>query len=149
MIPESLLHIAEQIQTQDNCMTRDPMFCVQVLERIGPIMQCYGSGNLMFLDEEEQECYYADDNDPSRFLELKDLHDTGDLPDHIIAASYIDKWFTIQTCFTENGCKSYLEEDGHNLQHYKDVRIYIESFHRNKEMQEIRRFLSQQQIESR
>ena len=40
--------------------------------------------------------------------------------------------------FTEDGCKEYLKQNGHNL---NKPRIYVESFHRCPEMIAIREFL--------
>ena len=108
-----LLAIGEKLRTQDNRMTREPMFCVQVCERIGPIMPEYGSGELMFHDHHETETYYKDGFDP-------------------------EKWITVQVCFTEDGCKRHLELNGHNYRYHHGTRIYAESFHRNPEMLEIR-----------
>lgn len=135
---DSLLAIGEKLRTQDNRMTRDPMFCVQVCERIGPIMPEYGSGELMFHDHHETETYYKDGFDPEKWKELKELHEMGDLPDNITAASYVEKWITVQVCFTEDGCKRHLELNGHNYRHHHGTRIYAESFYRNPEMLEIR-----------
>jgi hypothetical protein len=48
------------------------------------------------------------------------------------------QWCTIMTCFTEEGCKDYLRQDGHN---HKNTRIYAESFRRCDEMLAIRHWL--------
>ena len=87
------------------------------------------------------ETYYHDGFDPDEWKRLNALHDDGELPDDYTAASYIESWRTVQTCFTEQGCKRYLELDGHNLRHFHGVRIYADSFNRNVEMLEIREFL--------
>lgn len=140
-IPDNIKAIGHQIHTQDNRCTANPAFCVQVLERIGPIMLEYGNGEICFHDFYQCETYYHDNCDPKKWKKLKKLEDDGELPDRYIAASYIEKWITVQTCFTEEGCKRYLELDGHNLRHYHGVRIYAESFNRNVEMLEIRKFI--------
>ena len=138
----ALLAIGEQLRTQDNRCTANPAFCVQVLERIGPIMLEYGSGEICFHDPEQCETYYKDGPDPERWKELRRVFRQGDLPGEITISSYVEKWITVQTCFTEQGCKRYLELDGHNLRHFHGVRIYAESFGgRNLEMLEIRKAL--------
>ena len=137
----ALLAIGEQLRTQDNRCTANPAFCVQVLERIGPIMLEYGSGEICFHDHSQCETYYHDGFDPDEWKRLKALEDDGELPDDYTASSYVEKWITVQTCFTEAGCKRYLELDGHNLLQYHGVRIYAESFNRNVEMLEIRKSL--------
>jgi hypothetical protein len=133
-----LAAIGEQIRTQDNRCTADPMFCVQVLDRIGPIMSEYGSGEIYFYDHELCETYYHDDADPEEWGRLKRLYDEEELPDNYTAASYVERWITVQPCFTEDGCKRHLELNGHNYRHYHGVRIYAESFYRNPEMLAIR-----------
>ncbi len=138
---DALFSIGEHLRTQDNRCAANPSFCVQVLERIGPIQLEYGSGEVMFYDPHQSETYYKDKGDTERWKELKALHDDYELPDGIEVASYVEVWKTVQTCFTENGCKRYLELDGHNLRHYYGVRIYAESFNRNVEMLEIRKAL--------
>jgi hypothetical protein len=50
-------------------------------------------------------------------------------------------WETVQTFLTEEGAKNYLEANGHNLRKFGEPRIYVESFHRNKEMIDIREWL--------
>jgi hypothetical protein len=137
---DKLKTIAERLRTQDNRGTAEPAFCVQVLERIGPIIPEY-SGARMYHDHRDCETYYQDRN-PEEWQRLKALDDAGELPDHISAAGYVEKWVTAQTCFTEEGCKEYLEQDGHNLRHYFGVRIYAESFRRNSEMIAIREALN-------
>ena len=138
---DPLLVIGEQLRTQDNRGTANPAFCVQVLERYGPMMLEYGNGNLMFHDHEACETYYQDKPDEDRWAELKTQYEDGDLPRNISAGGYIEVWRTVQTCFTEAGCKRYLALDGHNLRHFHGVRIYAESFNRNVEMLEIREYL--------
>ena len=138
---DPLQAIRKNLHTQDNRCTANPAFCVQVLERIGPIMPEHGSGNVMFHDHQDCETYYEDRPDPEEWQRLKALDDSGDLPDHITLGSYIEKWITVQTCFTEHGCKLHLEQNGHNYRHHFGTRIYAESFHRNPEMLAIRKAL--------
>lgn len=140
-LADAMAGIGENIHTQNNRCTSDPMFCVQVCDRIGPIMEEYGNGDLMFHDHRRMETYYEDRPDPDRWKELYGLHKNGDLPGGITAACYVEKWFTVQVCFTEDGCKRHLEMNGHNYRQYYGTRIYVESFHRNPEMQDIREFL--------
>jgi hypothetical protein len=139
-LEEKLKETGTLLMTQDNRCTADPAFCVQVMDRIGPIMSGY-SDNVCFHDHEECETYYHDTPDPEKWEEFIKLDDKDELPDNITKGGYTEKWFTIQVCFTEEGCKRYLELDGHNLRHYHGTRIYAESFRRNPEMLEIREFL--------
>jgi hypothetical protein len=120
------------------------MFCVQVLERIGPIMLDYGNGNICIHDHEGCETYYHDGFDKERFQELARLHNENTLSEDYSVSGYTEKWITVQTCFTEDGCQRYLDRNRHNLRGYHGVRIYADSFNRNVEMLEIREFLISQ-----
>ena len=139
----ALAAIGDSLRTQDNRCTARPAFQVQVLHRFGPIMLGEGDGGVCFYDHYRCEIYYEDGFDPDEWKRLKNLHDDGDLPGEYTASSYVEHWETVQTCFTEQGCKRYLELDGHNLRRHHGVRIYAESFRRNAEMLEIREFLLQ------
>lgn len=132
--------ISERLHSQDNRCTAHPCFCVQVLERIGPMLPEY-SDTRMYHNHEHCETYYPERPDPEEWKRLNKLDEAGDLPDGITAGGYVEKWKTVQVCFTEDGCNQYLERDGHNLRHYFGVRIYVESFHRNSEMLAIREAL--------
>lgn len=134
----ALLAIGEQLRTQDNRCTASPAFCVRVLERIGPIIPEYSSSDMMFQDHQLCETYYRSGPDPDEWKRLNKLYERGELPRSVSAGGYVERWKTVQTCFTEEGCKRYLQQDGHNLRHYYGVEIYVESFHRNLEMLEIR-----------
>jgi hypothetical protein len=138
--------IGERIRTQNNRGTADPVFCIQVLERIGPIDPEHSDGSVYFYDQEMCELYYEDGHDPDEWKRLNVLYCNdylGDpsLPDHIVVSGYKEKWITIQTCFTEVGCQAYLELNGHNLRHYFGHRIYVDHSGRNVEMNAIREYL--------
>lgn len=137
----ALLAIGDHLRTQDNRCTSNPMFCIQVCERIGPIDPTYGTGHRMYHNHQESETYYPDRPDPEEWARLNALDDKGNLPESVTAGDYFEKWTTVQTCFTEDGCKQHLELNGHNYRHYYGTRIYVESFHRNPEMLAIREFL--------
>jgi hypothetical protein len=137
-----LQEIGKLINTQDNRCTADPMFCVQVCERIGPIIPDY-SENIYYYDSDEGETYYAD-TDPEEWSRFNKLDRDGNLPDRIRVAGYAERWFTIQVCFTKEGCERHLRLNGHNYSHFFGTRIYVESFYRNPEMLDIRKFMSEE-----
>jgi hypothetical protein len=138
---DPLSAIGKLLRTQDNRCTAYPMFCVQVCERIGPLNDDLGGGDRMFHNHEESETYYPDRPDPAEWDRLKALDDDGELPDYVCTGIYIEKWLTVQVCFTEEGCKRHLELNGHNYRSYFGTRIFVESFHRNPEMLAIREAL--------
>jgi hypothetical protein len=55
---------------------------------------------------------------------------------------YKDRWETVMVCFTEQGAKDYLHQNGHN---HKETRIFVESFSRCDEMIRIRQWLKTQE----
>lgn len=139
MIPDDIRETGRRLLSQNNQGTAEPMFCVQGLERIGPIMPEYACGDLCFHDSHQSETYYHDGFDRKRWAELQAMHLAGTLPGHVTAGGYVDRWVTVQVCFTEEGCKRYLDANGHNVRRqYLDVRTHVESFRRNPEMTAIR-----------
>lgn len=126
----SLLTIAENLRTQDNRCTADPMFCVQGRRRI------FGM--------DPQWCddvVWVDTYDGARQVDPPD--DIDNPPEHYIETGYIDVWETLAVCFTEQGCKEHLKLNEHNYRRYEEVRIYADTFNRNPEMIAIREFLLQ------
>lgn len=129
---EAMLAIGEQLRTQDNLCTADPMFCVQILVRdVG-----YDAS---FVD---QRCWVDSANEEIRYDDDDGFQEPeGDEWDKF---GYRDRWETVMVCFTRKGCEEHLRLDGHNLErraHNGQVRIYVESFRRNPEMQAIREML--------
>ncbi len=128
-----LLEIGRRLLTQDNRITADPMFCVQIKRRDVGYDPNYAS-HLCWHNGEAEETVYDDDED---FKEAPE----GDGWDEF---GYVDRWETVMVAFTEEGCKEYLRCNGHNDRsraHNGEVRIYVESFYRCYEMQLIRETL--------
>lgn len=115
MNPE-LQAIGERLRTQDNRITHNPMFCVQQKRRIVGLHRDYSDQTVWILDGEQVE------------------------PETEGATEYgvREHWETVMVAFTEEGCKEYLRQNGHNL---RAPRIYVESFNRCPEMIAIRDFL--------
>jgi hypothetical protein len=131
----TIKEMAERLRTQDQRCTRDPMFCVQVCDRIGPIMEGYSTGDgLMIRDQQEYETYYDDGPEKTKFRQLIALHNGGRLSDRYIVAGYANVWKTVAVCFTDVGCQQHLDANGHNYRDYHGTRIYVESWHGNPEM---------------
>jgi len=122
-----LLSITERLNTQDSRCTADPMFCVQEKRRDVGYDYRY-SDTRCWVDGANCETIYDDDKD---FKEPK-----GDEWDEF---GYVDRWETVMVAFTEEGCKEYIRQNGHN--HRGELRIYVESFRRCPEMIGIRNFL--------
>ena len=127
MTNETLIKIGDQLRTQDNRCTENPMFCVQVRERIVGFDTDYCEGTVWF---DPDDCEGGEKERPED-VDNTDLKEIG----------YRDIWKTVMVSFTEEGCQEHLRQNGHNYRHYQETRIYVESFYRNPEMNAIRKFL--------
>ncbi|MCG8435327.1 MAG: hypothetical protein MJA83_14990, partial [Gammaproteobacteria bacterium] len=132
--------LAHLLATQDNRITAHPVFVVQQRRRIYGLDTDY-SDNLVWLDD-ANDCAeihgeLADKLEADYQLTMEepmDYHRTG----------YLDMWEFVTACFTEQGCRDYIDANGHNL---NEPRIYVESAHRNREWQRLREMLSQKPAE--
>jgi len=136
--------IGEKIRTQDNRSTINPMFCVQSLEadpgyEVGWFdKRCW----LSLADGEWVFDLHPGEGDPDFDPDEEADEGQGDFTEY----SYQTRWVDQMITFTEDGCKEYLEENGHNIRAsaFKgEVRIYAKSFFRCQEMIDVRRFLLQ------
>ncbi|TAI99917.1 hypothetical protein EG332_04230 [Pectobacterium versatile] len=130
-VPEALRIIGQQINTQDNRITDQPMFVVfQKREIIG-----------------------SDEHSPSRIVWVWDGEEVSELRAKRLEALHhgcryirgydryamqeIDEFVTAS--FTEKGCKDYLSLNGHNL---RQPYIFACGSYRNNEYQTVRNWLS-------
>lgn len=130
-VPEALRIIGNNINTQDNRITDQPMFVVfQKREIIG-----------------------SDEHSPSRIVWVWDGEEVSELRAKRLEALHqgcrdtrgydryamqeIDEFVT--ACFTEQGCKDYLSLNGHNL---RQPYIFACGSYRNNEYQTVRNWLS-------
>ncbi|EHR8272027.1 ead/Ea22-like family protein [Escherichia coli] len=131
--PDSFGIIGENIRTQDNRITSDPMFCVYQKREI-VVDADYDHDRIVWVDEDGNEA----NKRHSRRLEL--LHENFREPPEKwrrVAVKDIDEFVTC--CFTEQGCKDYLAANGHNL---RLPFIYVKSGFRNAEYIGIRNWLA-------
>ncbi|EFH0680763.1 ead/Ea22-like family protein [Escherichia coli] len=131
--PDSFGIIGENIRTQDNRITSDPMFCVYQKREI-VVDADYDYERIVWVDEDGNEA----NKRQSRRLEL--LHENFREPPEKwrrVAVKDIDEFVTC--CFTEQGCKDYLAANGHNL---RLPFIYVKSGFRNAEYIGIRNWLA-------
>lgn len=128
----NLSEIGERLRTQDNRITQNPMFCVQIKKRDVGYDVHFVSGHCWHNSELEEVVH---DDDPNfKEPEGKGWEEFG----------YRDRWETVMVAFSEKGCEEYLELNGHNDRsraHNGEVRIYVESFNRCPEMIAIREVL--------
>lgn len=133
MSENELSQIGERLRTQDNRITMNPMFCVQIKVRDVGYDSAY-SDSKCWHDSANCHTVYDDDKDFKAPPEGEEWDEFG----------YVDRWETVMVAFTEKGCEDYLEIDGHNVRHRahnNEVRIYVESFNRCHEMIAIRESL--------
>ena len=133
MCSSALLAISERIKTQDNRITQNPMFCVQIKVRDVGYDWAYADGHC-WRDSANEITIYDDDKDFKGEPEGDEWDKFG----------YRDRWETVMVAFTEKGCEEYLELNGHNDRrraHNGEVQIYVESFNRCPEMIAIREAL--------
>lgn len=122
--------ISENLKNQDNRATEIPIFLVQKKRRY---YGCDASGDYVWLDGEGEEA----DEIKSEELDEQSIQDFKE-PEGWTKVGYYDAWEFVTSCFTEQGCKDYLEVNGHNL---GETRIYVESGWRNREWQTVRNWL--------
>ena len=114
MIPDYIFAMAKRMREQDNRITRDPIFCVQEKVREWGIDLGYAEGTAWF--DTQSGDYEETEPDAEGAEEL----------------GYRDRWETKTSCFTEEGCKKYIAANGHN--HQGELRIYVDTLFRNREM---------------
>lgn len=144
-VPEWMSEISENLKTQDNRMTADPMFVVFQKDDI-VVDEDYDHDVIVWVDDEGNKA------DPETVDQLNDMRadmvgvyymeneiELGDEERQEwrrFAIKETDKFVT--ACFTEAGAKAYLNRDGHNL---KKPFIYATSLYRNEEMKRLRDWL--------
>lgn len=131
----TIAEIAEDVRTQDNRITANPIFIVQQKRRITGLDPQYADSDKIVWIEDG----YGEVKDPDEIKRLDaEYEKTYTEPDGYTRSGYLDIWEFVTACFTENGCEDYLRQNGHNL---REPRIYVEGGHRNDEWQTLRRFL--------
>lgn len=132
-IPESFKTISDNIRTQDNRVTSHPLFAVMQKREI-VVDGDYDHDRFVWVDEEGQE---ATDHQKRRLdLFIKNFRKPPEKWRHL-AVKEINEFVT--ACFTEQGCKDYLDANGHNLRY---PFIYVFSAHRNAEFIAVREWLA-------
>ncbi|AYN25723.1 hypothetical protein D8682_26495 [Buttiauxella sp. 3AFRM03] len=129
-VPDEFARIGESLRTQSNRTTGHPVFVVF----------------------DKQEIVGSEEHDCDRIAWVFECHEVDECKAGRLEALYqggrdtrgydryamksIDQFVT--ACFTEDGCKDYLQQNGHNL---NKPFIYVHSAYRNDEWQVIRNWL--------
>lgn len=136
-IPPELLEIAENLATQDNRITDQPLFIVQQ-KRTYVTEENYNDSRYEWRETESGDHCKAD---PLRAKRLEAIYQrTYEKPKGWERYCVFDVWEFVTACFTEQGCKDYIAINGHNL---REPRIYADGSFRNHEYQAVRNFLLQ------
>jgi hypothetical protein len=135
VIDPLIARLPELLTTQDNRITADPMFIVQQKRRI------YGldpdrCDNVVWLDETGD---YAEASEEEH-RQLEQAWEDGEETSNWYRCGVMDTWEFVTACLTEQGCKDYLDVNGHNL---NKPRIYAASGYRNAEWIALRKHHSQ------
>lgn len=133
---ELLAGIGENLRTQDNRITTNPIFAVQQIRRIYGLDPEYGE-NIVWLQRDGD--YVEADAEEHTKLEAQ-YQETLEEPEGWTRTAYHDEWEFVTACFTEKGCKDYIARNGHNL---NGPRIYVYGGYRNEEWRLIREHLMQ------
>lgn len=128
-----LIEIGNNIVTQDNRITDAPLFAVERLRKDYGYDPKYAD-EYVWLDTENEH-----DEASELMAERLDALDKGYRTwKDWEKIYYKERWEFVMACFTEQGCKDYLERDGHNL---GKTRIYAYGSYRNEEYRLVREYL--------
>lgn len=130
---QQLAEIGERLRTQDNRIRADPIFIVEEAEKVWGVGDDYADG-FAWLNENDPEQHASDLE--AAGLEAKRRQGEDTAPWHRVG--YVERWRFVTACFTEKGCQSFIECNGHNL---RQPRIYAASGYRNAEWQLLRQTL--------
>lgn len=133
-LPEGVSELGERIRTQGNRGTSNPIFVVEQEVMICGIDPVWG-GEIAWLDFDHSQIHDAEEVER---LEQA-YRDTGSEPDGFTRSGFVKRWEFVTACFTEQGCKDYLDANGHNL---RNPRIYVYSGYRNAEWIGLREWLA-------
>lgn len=146
-----LKKIAEEIKTQDNMATADPIFILFDHEKVptdsdysDEILYCYnGSGDHCEIGTTKEEVLeFCKDNDIAlpEDIDKYDIafEDFIDETEGLFKIHYLKKRVYQQCFFTKKSAEQYLKSNKH---HFKDPLIWCDTLYRNYEMQAIRNAL--------
>lgn len=131
---EQLKDISELLRTQDNRCTDQPMFVVQEKVRDWGYSSDYAE-DYKWHNRDDIE----DEADEEKVAELEALDNACDDTGTWEKLYYRYRWEFVTACFTEKGCKDYIEINRHN--HRGKLRIYAEGSFRNDEFRRVRNAL--------
>ncbi len=142
-VGKQLEEIGQRIISQDNRHTSQPIYIIFQVERIYGLDPNYADKPIWMHQDGEE----ANEGETKTCEEHYEK--TGDELDGWYRTDYVDRDRFVTACFTEEGAKTYLEKNGHNL---KKPHIYVDTLWRNDEMIAVREFimgLAQKEFDAR
>lgn len=138
MTSEQLAALREELRTQDNACTAEPMFVVFLEERVYGVSPDYPTDGYTWIGEDDSTV--TADEDEAKVLE-KLLNEDRELS--IGGVTFKRSWYKIvpcfaTACFTRKGAEEYITRHCHRL---TNPDIYVESMYRNAEMTALRNHL--------
>lgn len=146
----ALQHLAQELATQDNAITSDPLFTVQQKRRQYGMDPDYCEG-VAWVDAEDYDAVHSDATDPeerAKFQLLERFHaGEGEIewPSDLGAedcwsrTGYLDRWEFVQAFLTLKAAEAFRRDQAHNL---GETRIYVESGYRNPEWKLLREIVA-------
>lgn len=133
---EFLRDLAQKLQTQDNAYTASPNYCIQEHVQIVGIDLDYANSIGWFSDEDGEMASEEEGN----LLEAE-YDASGEEREGWTRAGYDWKWqYTGVSFMTMAAAQAYI--DGNSHRHSNQLRVYVDSHYRNREMREVRRLLA-------
>ena len=131
-----LTTLAGCLQTQDNCYTASPNYCIQENRLFCGIDEDYGGQVGWFDDGATHPAEGKKHAALERYYRLFDKE-----PSNWTRCSYEFKWrYTGISFLTHDAAHAYAKDCRHR--HTYDLRVYVDSHYRNHEMREVRRLLA-------
>lgn len=132
-----LRQLAERLQTQDNCYTASPNYCIQEYVQVTGIDMDFAPNEGWFNSGDEYQ--QADDKKAKALDRYYSRHDKE--PEGWTKLGYEWQWKYIGVSFlTRDAAHAFVANQRHN---YRDgLRVYVDSHYRNREMREVRRLLA-------
>jgi hypothetical protein len=140
----TIQEIAQDMSTQDNDGTAEPMFVVQTRKRIFGMESDYGTAYAWISDDDEPTEACAETVAKLEALFKESCDDTITIPDADDPESettyeriwYVDEWEFVTCCFTRTAAEEFVARNGHRFA--SELRVWTDSFHRNPEMIAVR-----------
>lgn len=143
--PSWFLELTHLLQTQDNRITADPLFCVQQERRVWGMDSSYSDEFEWALKDDPEGTIHDEDiaehirehDEDNALANLDD--DEIDPEDHgYEKVFYTRYWDFVTAHFTEEAADRYLRQNAHNL---NNPRVYVTSQYRCDEWNRVRSFL--------